>query len=236
MLDKLGKWLALVIVIIIFIMGFMLYSQNKSLCRLQEELYKVHHLAQGNSLPENVFSDIEILKNSITELRREGADSVYIVQHYLPSESEVHYVTTLDSLAWQRLLDISEQITYLEANGDTLGLAELIAEVEALKYNLFTTEVEFDTYGTCLEPVIGLGLNNSVTPEVVLGARLLYYNRLGVGLNAIVGFGDDTEVGIGGFIDSRLPYMDNVGFYFGGSYNFMKTEGNLRIGLQGYLN
>ena len=237
-MNTFGKYLGIGFMLLMFGMGYFIYSQSKDINKLKDELEKTYNLAAGNVLPENIYSTIEILKNSITEIQRIGPDSVYIFESYLPPESEVTYITELDSLAWNRLLEISSQIALLEETGDTLGLAGLFAEVEYLKYHLFSTTVDFDSYGTCMGSAIGLGANNEATPELVLGSRLFYYNRFGVGLNGVVGFPKDekTEFGVGAFVDGRIPRLNNIAGFIGGGYNITKSDWNFRVGLQGYLN
>jgi len=226
-----------VLVVVVLSMGYLLYSQNNRI----EELENKKPAIFNTSLPEGVLADIEVLKNNITEIRRLGPDSVYVVQSYVPRESEVHYVAEVDEFTWSQLMDIKEQLTLLQASGDTTGLAELVRQVEALKYELFNLTVDFDTYGTCLEACAGGSINENKTGEIVVGARLLYWNRFGIGLHGVIGNlhptdTEDTEFGIGIFGDCRIPKMENVSGFIGGGRNFTTNEWNLRAGLLGYFN
>jgi len=226
-----------VLVLVVLVLGYLLYTQNQRIKDLENKKY----VTINNVLPDNVLADIEILKNTITEIQRVGPDSVYVIEQYVPHESEVHYVTELDSLAWNRLMLIQQQISSMEMSGDTTGLNELREDLEALKYQLFITRVDFDEYGLCLEPCAGLSANEHGQGEVVVGARLGYWNRYGIGIHGVAtNFNpthiENTEYGIGGFIDARIPHFENVSGFVGGGYNFTDEDWNARIGLQGYLN
>lgn len=238
-MNKIANVSIVIVILAILVMAYLLNFQNSKISDLRTELELARGYATGNIIPEDVLHDIEILKNSITEIRRLGPDTVIVTERYIPSESEVHYIAEIDTFTWSQMQDILEQLAVLEMNNDTTGLAELRATVDKLKYSLYTTSVEFDTYGTCLEPTIGLGANEHGSEEVVVGVRLLYANRYGIGLQGAVSNFTDTdslELGIGGFGDARIPYFENVGGYIGGGYNFTQSEWNFRVGLQGYLN
>jgi hypothetical protein len=226
-----------ILVLVVLVLGYLLYSQNQRI----EELENKKYVNISNSIPDNVLADIEIMKNRITEIQRVGPDSVYVIEQYVPHESEVHYVATVDEFTWNQLMDIKEQLTLLQASGDTTGLAELEARIDSLRYNLFQMTVDFDTHGFCLEPVVGGSVNESANGEIVIGARLGYWNRYGIGLHGTLSNFhptdmNDTEYGLGGFVDGRIPNFENVGAFLGGGYNFTREEWNTRIGLQGYLN
>jgi hypothetical protein len=234
--NKIGKWFVILIAVVVLAMGYLLYSQHNEISRLKIAVEKANGYAGGKLLPEDVMSDIEVLKNSITEMRRLGPDTVIVVEHYLPAESEVHYTSELDETAWQQMQDIMAQLTVLQMSGDTTGLAALRVEIDKLKYSMYTTTVEYSNYGLVIRPAIGIGINGSLDEEIVLGARLFYYNRYGLGVHGTISDFSDVELGTGLFIDARLPYFNNVGGYIGEGYNWTTKEWNTRIGLQGYLN
>lgn len=236
MLSKIGAIASIVVILLVLIMGYLLYSQNNKINKLEDDLKKAYGYSSGSIIPEDVLDDITILKNTITEMKRLGPDTVIVTERYLPPESEVRYVAELDDFTWNKLQDIYEQLAHLEVSGDTTGLAELRAEVDNLRYNLYHTTIEFDTYGFCIEPVIGLSVNDDINEEIVAGARLFYYDRYGIGLHGVLSDFSEPQGSVGGFVDGRLPYFNNVGGFLGGSYNFTDKDWNVRLGLQGYLN
>jgi len=241
MFEKLGKWVLILGVVVVLIVGYSLYYNVQKVNRLEAELSDVRKLAGGAVLPENVYSEITALQNQMEILERRGPDSIFVTQYrYIPSESEVRYVTEQDTLVWRQITQLNRELGYLWAAGDTVGYNELCVELDKLKYSLFHTRVEFDRIGWCSVPFIGGGLTDDADGELNIGARLGYWSRFGIGLQGEVVFPSDStrnvELGTSAFADWRIPHLNNTAIYGAFGRNWTNKEWQISAGLHLYLN
>lgn len=223
------------VILFLAIGGVFLYQRHE-ISSLRHELEKTRVVV--GSLPSNVVTQ-SILEDNVLRLtkRIEGTDSVIVETQYVPVESSVIHTVKIDSTALSELETAQIQLAELEESmlivADTARVEELRQHIENLQRMLYTTKVDFDTHGWCLEPCFVGGIDSNVEGVYGGGARLYYLNRFGLGVQGTV---NENQTGsVGGFFDYRVPKHETLAPYVSGDYDFNSEKIKGEIGIHVYF-
>ncbi len=224
-------------------MAFFLINQHCEIRELKRNQAIGLQPAEYN-LPDDVVTFAQMDEHIMKVINRVGPDSVFISETYVPAESSVEYVVRVDTVALGELEAAQALLARLELEVETLGdsaaVEELKASIAELRAAIVTTEIKFNTHGTCFVPEAGVALDADLQVNVEAGARLYYWNRYGIGIHALAEIpehGNDTWSGaVGPFIDGKLPWWDNVAVFGGFEYDFGKKETQASAGAHVYFN
>lgn len=217
-MKKIKEWVPPII--LFTIIGIVFLIQRGRITNLQQDLYKSQAIT-GN-LAEDIVSVSTVSDNILTKISRiNGTDSVIVETQYVPVESEIQYITRIDTVAMGQLEQAQLLLAQLEQQmktvADSVKVDSLRTAIMNIQRMLTITEVEFDTHGLTLSPSIGVGLNVESDIEYSGMFRFYYWNRWGA--NVYVGYSDTEDITVGGAIDYRIPGMENTSGRIGIGHN-----------------
>lgn len=233
-MKKIKEWMLPFIVI--GIIGLIFYIQNGKIQSLTDELNLVYQTA--GVLREDVVSLITFDDHILTKMSRvNGTDTVVVERVYIPVESTIEYITTIDTVAMGKLEQAQILLVQLEqemaTTADSLAVDSLRTAIFNLQRMVHVVKVEYDSYGGCTEPCLVGGINSNISGVYGLGVRLLYVGRFGAGLQATI---DKEEKGaIDIFGDYRIPGRESLAPYGSFGYNLGKKEWQLGAGAHIYF-
>ncbi len=153
-----------------------------------------------------------------------------VVTRYVPNEGKVTFDSArlqqayalLDSL--RRVAAEMEQPKTSVANGDSVAskpvapsaaIKDITARIDSLRSVIANPEgagiLVIKTWGTCLRPAVGAGWNGDL--DCILNAKLLYWNRYGLGVGVT---GHQVGVTITRKVNDWVPFLRNtelIGLY-----------------------
>jgi hypothetical protein len=232
-------------VLMVLALGALSYMNVMSSCEIRElkDSQVTGLQPTGDNLAGDVISLAQIDDRIMRAINRVGPDSVFISETYIPSESQIQYIVRTDTVAMGQLEEAQALLARLEAEmetrSDSLAVEELKAAIARLQLAVVTTEIKYDTHGTCLVPEVGIGLDTDAALNIEAGARLYYWQRFGLGVHGMAGIpaesGGDWSGSAGVFADYRIPRWDNVAAFLSGDYDFAERKIQGTIGVHVYL-
>lgn len=234
LIEKVISIMLFVLIFAVLFGGYTLYRSRREVAELRQQVASLQGITNEYTLPPHVIARVKLLDSRLTLVERLGADTITVIQSYVPPESEVIYTVQQDTVAWNLLTSLHEQLLVAT---DSLEIAQILMEIDSLKAHLFITTVDFARMGFCVKPFIGGAINASAGLGVNAGARLAYWNRYGIGLQGSVYFPepDSLEFAIEGFAGARIPRLENTEVFLGGGYNFTKRTWEALFGIHVYL-
>jgi len=224
------------IFLLIAIVGITFFVQQNKISNLESELLETQFIT-GN-LAEDVVSLAVMDGNMLTKISRvEGSDTTIVETVYVPVESEVQYITTIDSVAFGELEQAQLLLAQLEQNmattADSAAVDSLRNAITNLQRMVYVTKVEYDNSGWCLEPTVMGGLSSNLTFPYGGGARLAYIGRWGIGVQG--SYDSEQEARVGVFCDYRIPKWEGLAPFGAVEYNIEREKFEGSIGIHVYF-
>ncbi len=243
---KFDKLVTGVLIVAVVILGIRGECKNNKIEGLENQVMSMA-LQSPETLPEDVVTTAILNKHILTAMSRVDGDSVIVETHYVPVESEIRYITQVDSTAMEEWAEIQNTLIHLRENmyteEDSAAVRELEIALENLERRLYITSYEFDETGGCFEPTIGAQVDTDIDMGVSLGVRLGYHQRWGIGAQVAANFPTDSlyaeeypvTISAGGFVDYRIKNFENVGIKLFGDYDFTRRHWQGGFGVNFYL-
>lgn len=228
--------------VLLSILGLLLVQARCDISGLHDTIENLPQ-AKPYQLPDDVVMMAELDKNVLSIIQREGGDSTYVINHYIPAESSIEYITQVDTVALGRLEEAYILLHHLEAAvetaSDSARVDSLRVAIQNIERDLYNIGIEYDTHGFCFVPEVGASVDTDFNANIEGGARLYYINRFGLGIHGAVEIPTDSTEGwdgsVGLFGDWRVPNFDNVAIFGSVDYDFPEKKVKGMLGAHIYL-
>lgn len=218
------------------IAGLILYQHTK-ISSLESQIDELKtqqesYLTNGESLlqEEQIFR-VSMNSDMMRLIERVDEIQVQVSDIYIPPEGSYSVIVERDTTYIPVIDSLWTEIYKAVMTNDTTLVATLQEQLKGYYSAMYTTKVDTHTSGFCFVPAIGAGTNDIGDFDADLGARLFFYNRFGAG--ASVGttpFTETNDFRVDGFIDYRIPKLDNLAPKIYGGYNFTDSDWEIGIG------
>ena len=232
-------WSYITVVVIVVAIGGLIWYQHHQIDGLKKLLAEKPTVVAPDHMGKYDQLYLEISKNMLTLANRIDSLQVLVENIYIPPEGHYQVVVQQDTLALQSLDSLMNVLDTLlvSTSPDTALISQIQAEIHKITGHLYTIKTDVTTSGFCLTPALGIAIDDRVNGSITLGSRLFFTNRWGFG--GEVGLTpqphiteiDNVDVSLHGFVDWRIPKLDNVApkAFFG--YDFSNTEWEGGLGL-----
>lgn len=218
--------------ILVLVLSFILYFvQSNKIDSLQKEITTLRNnpttvIAGKDLLTREQELLIQLNKDMLTILDRLDSTRVEVETRYIPSEGGYTIITQENPEIRAAIDSILATVRDGSLDENTYNL------LTDLMHQLYDTNVDITDHGLCFTPLIGGGIDDDASVGADLGARLYYYQRWGTGLTVgVTPFEDELGLRLDGFIDYRIPRLDNLAPKIYGGYDFSREDGELGVGL-----
>lgn len=180
---------------------------------------------------EQVFR-VSVDRSMLQLVGRIDSIRVQVSSLYIPPEGSYSVIVERDTTYIPVIDSLWTEIYKAVMTNDTTLVAALQNQIKYLYSAMYTTKVDSRTRGFCFVPAIGVGVNENGDFTADLGSRFLFYNRFGAG--ASVGttpFTETNDFRVDGFIDYRIPKLDNLAPKIYGGYNFTDSDWEIGAGV-----
>lgn len=208
---------------------------NKRLQSLESELVELREakpaiVVSDKTLAQNQQLLLQLNQNVLTLLQRVDSTRVEVETRYIPPEGGYTVVIEENPAIRQALDSIFVAMSndsLSQAYRDSLYLVGL-----ALMGQLYQPTIDYQLMGVCFTPWIGPSIDDDAAFGVDAGARLLYSGRFGVGpMFSTTPLEEVLAFRAGGFVDYRVPKLDNLAPRLFGAYDFTNEDWEIGVGL-----
>lgn len=216
----------------------LVYYQHEKIKDLSEQLEVISDNAENlATISANLLADQEVFKlqmeyGTLTTLSRIDSLQVAVDNIYIPPEGSYQVTFTQDSTMLPIIDSLWTEVMKAVIENDTVSVNNIQEQLMYFYNHFYTHKVVTETNGFCLTPAVGVGIDDAVTFDVDLGARFYYLNRFGTGITiGTTPLEDELDLRIDGFIDYRLPKLDNLSPKIYGGYGLMSEDWEFGLGV-----
>lgn len=230
--------------IVIGALSFVLVQQRCAMQDLRNQVGDIS-IPEPYQLPDDVVTIAHLEGRVMKVISRVEGDATYIAEeHYIPQESSVEHIVSLDTLVMEQLEETQILLWQLQQQvqspEDSMRVDSLQSEIDRIRMMVTTTEIKYDSRGWCVVPELGVGLDSHLDPNLEAGARLYYYNRFGAGFHGAITLPVNStkvrDASIGIFLDYRIPELENSSIFGSIDHEFTSEQFKAMLGWQVYLN